>query len=123
MKLIEIKKLLKANVLYGHDLLDKEVTSAFGCDLLSDVLVFTVPKVLFLTGLTNIQVIYTAEMIDAAGVVFVRGKTPQKEVVELATAKEIPLLATNYMLYDSCGILYVNGIKGCGFCDAKNKGK
>ncbi|WP_028308074.1 DRTGG domain-containing protein [Desulfitibacter alkalitolerans] len=113
MDLKEVKKLLEAEVLWGSELLEKSVSCAFGCDLLSDVLAFTPPNVLLLTGLTNIQVINTAEMIEAAAVVFVRGKRPTGEVVDFARQKNIPLLATNYMLYDSCGILYLNGLKGC----------
>lgn len=112
MDLKEVKKLLDAEVLCGSELLAKPVSCAFGCDLLSDVLAFTPPNVLLLTGLTNIQVINTAEVIEAAGVVFVRGKRPAESVIDFARQKNIPLLATDYMLYESCGILYVNGLKG-----------
>lgn len=113
MNLREVKTLIDAQVLWGENVLDKEISHAFGCDLLSDVLAFTPPNVLLLTGLTNVQVVYTAEMIDAAGIVFVRGKRPPVEVIDFAMKKGIPLLATCRMLYDCCGILYQNGLKGC----------
>jgi hypothetical protein len=76
-------------------------------------LAFARPGTLLLTGLTNSQVIHTAEIIDAAGVVFVRGKHPPADVVHLSTEKGIPLLATRLLLYDSCGLLFSNGLRGC----------
>ncbi|MEW6621836.1 MAG: DRTGG domain-containing protein [Bacillota bacterium] len=113
MRLSKVKILLAAEVLCGEEYLDREVACAFGCDLLSDVLAFTPSNVLLLTGLVNNQVLRTAELIEAAGVVFVRGKRPAPEVVDLAKERGIPLLATDYMLYDSCGILYQHGLAGC----------
>ena len=40
MKIKEIAELLGAEVLCGEDMLDKEVKSACGCDMMSDVLAF-----------------------------------------------------------------------------------
>ena len=62
---------------------------------MSDVLAFTKERTLLLTGLTNIQVIRTAELSDLAGLVFVRGKLPGAEVINLAQTKGMPLLTTN----------------------------
>lgn len=77
MKLSAVQKLLKAKILTGEELLDQiEVKMICGSDLISDVLTFTKAKSLLLTGLTNPQIIRTAEMIDLCGIVFVRGKPP-----------------------------------------------
>lgn len=114
MTLREVKEILKAEVLAGEELLDqREPKSACGSDLLSDVLAFTKDNSLLLTGLTNPQVIRTAEMIDLIGVVFVRGKRPEPATVELAVIKKIPLLATRLPMYEACGRLYLHGLKGC----------
>ncbi|QZY56586.1 DRTGG domain-containing protein [Crassaminicella profunda] len=112
MKTIEIMQLLNAECLAGESLLDMEVDHAFGCDLMSDVLAFINEKTLLLTGLTNPQVIRTAEMTDINVVVFVRGKKPVKEVIDLANKNNMILLSTNHILYTACGILYANGLKG-----------
>ena len=103
--------MLKAEVIYGDDLLDREVTSGFGCDLISDSLCYARPGCLLLTGLTNIQIVRLAEMVEARGIVFVRGKRPGPEVIELARQKDLPLLATNMFLFESCGILYQAGLR------------
>lgn len=109
----EIKEILKAKVLVGEELLDREIYYACGSDLLSDVLAFAKEHALLLTGLTNAQVIRTAEMIDLLGIVFVRGKKPETATVELASLKKIPLLSTHLPMYESCGRLYLKGLRGC----------
>ncbi|MDU2065728.1 MAG: DRTGG domain-containing protein, partial [Sporomusaceae bacterium] len=104
-------EILAAEVLCGGEWLSREVDSVCGADLMSDVLAFTHENTLLLTGLTNIQVIRTAEMSDLIGIVFVRGKRPGGEVLKLAYLNQLPLLATELPLYEACGRLYQ---AGCG---------
>lgn len=111
MVLKEIVKLLAAEVICGHDKLDLEVKSACAGDLLSDLLAFSHNKTLLLTGLTNPQVIRTAEIIDLAAIIFVRGKRPNGETIQLAKEKQIPLLVTKLPLYECSGILYTAGLR------------
>ena len=81
-------------------------------DLMSDVLAISQTEALLLTGLTNPQVVRTAEMADVKAVVFVRGKYPPPETIALAEEKGIPLLSTSYTMYESCGRLYQAGLRG-----------
>ena len=76
MKLKEVKRILEAEVIVGEDLLSEEVVMACGSDLMSDVLAFAKHGAILLTGLTNPQVVRTAEMADLRGICFVRGKKP-----------------------------------------------
>ncbi|PAB61391.1 hypothetical protein [Anaeromicrobium sediminis] len=112
MKVQEILEILECQCHLGKDSLDREVHKAFGCDLMSDVLAFDTDKTLLLTGLINNQVIRTAEMMDISVIIFVRGKKPTKEVIELAKINNMILLSTKHILYTACGILYKNGLKG-----------
>ena len=112
MKIRDIVNLLAAKVLCGEELLDKEVSSAFGCDMMSDVLAFVKEQAVLITGLCNPQVVRTAEMMDMRCIVFVRGKMPPEEVVDLARESGIVILATNERMYASCGKLYANGLSG-----------
>ncbi|MGI6144548.1 MAG: hypothetical protein GX092_01370 [Clostridia bacterium] len=112
MKLAEIAKLLNANSFTSLNLNDIETESACGSDLLSDVLAFTKEKTLLLTGLVHPQVLRTVEMVDLVGVVFVRGKEPTQEMVDIAEEKRIPLMSTLYPMYEACGILYRAGLEG-----------
>ena len=107
-----MKELLDARVLCGEDSLGKEVTSAFGCDLMSDVLAYVNNQAVLLTGLVNPQVIRTALMMDMICIVFVRSKEPSPEMLELARDSGIVIMATDKTLYNSCGLLYSNGLCG-----------
>lgn len=111
MKLSEIKRILNAEVLVGHEWLDEiDAQKACGADLMSDVLAFTKGKTLLLTGLTNCQVIRTAELIDLIGLVFVRGKRPGEDVIRMARENHLPVLLTQLPLYETCGLLYSAGL-------------
>jgi predicted transcriptional regulator len=109
----EIKELLDAEVLVGHDQLEKEVKTAFGADLMSDVLAFAKAGSLLLTGLTNPQVIRTSDVLDIAAIIMVRGKRPSPETLRLAEELLIPVLTTKYILFETAGKLYAKGIVGC----------
>jgi len=112
MNLKDIKELLKAEVVCGEKFLDKEIKFAGGSDLMSDVLAFGKPGILLLTGLTNSQSVRTANIIDASGIVYVRGKKPDDEGRKLAEEMNIPILSTRYMMYTACGILFRAGLPG-----------
>ena len=121
MTLKEIKDLLQAEVIVGEDKLDLEITFAGGSDLMSDVLAFGKPGILLLTGLSNSQSVRTANIIDAKAIVYVRGKKPDAEGIELAREKGIPLLSTRYMMYATCGLLFSHGIPGVSDLSHLNK--
>ena len=110
MKIKDIQHFLDAKLLCHGDNLDKEVTSAFGCDLMSDVLAYVKDQSVLLTGLVNPQVIRTAVMLDMVCVVFVRSKTPTEEILALAEESGIVVMSTTKTLYESSGILYSNGL-------------
>ena len=111
MKLAEVKNLLKADVVVGEENLEREVHSACGSDLMSDVLAFVKDQALLLTGLVNGQVIRTAEMMDIHAVVFVRGKKPTEEVTALARDFDMVVMTTDLPLYPACGKLYMSGLR------------
>jgi predicted transcriptional regulator len=113
MNLEDITKILDVEVIVGSDLLHKEVLMVCGSDLMSDVLSFAKSRSLLLTGLTNPQVVRTAEMADLQAICFVRGKKPEKETIDLAESKDIPLLVTPLPMFESCGRLYQAGLPGC----------
>lgn len=114
MKIKDIVSVLDAEILCGEDHLENEVHSACGADMMSDVLAFVKEQAVLLTGLINPQVIRTAEMMDMRCIVFVRGKTPPEEVVELAKETGIVLLASKERMYPACGKLYATGLSGGG---------
>ena len=114
MTIATIKELLNAEVVCGEEFLDREVHSACGSDMMSDVLAYVKDQAVLLTGLVNPQVLRTAEMMDMVCIVFVRAKTPTEEMVRLARENGTVLLKTQKRMYEACGKLYAAGLGGNG---------
>ena len=112
MKISTIKELLGAEVLCCEENIDRNVYSACGCDLMSDVLAYVKDQAVLLTGLVNPQVIRTAVMMDMNCIVFVRSKAPTQDMLELARESGIVVMECDKRLYEACGILYSNGLVG-----------
>ena len=114
MTINTVKDLLEAEILCGSEILEEEVHSACGSDMMSDVLAYVKDQAVMLTGLVNAQVIRTAEMMDMKCIVFVRSKRPSADMIDLAEEHGIAVMTTAKRMYDACGILYSNGLKGNG---------
>lgn len=111
LELGQIQKLVKADVVWGRHLLDVDIREACAADLMSDVLAFSLGSgSILLTGLTNPQVMRTAEMVDVSAIMFVRGKVPPEPTVSIAQQLNIPLLVTDFTLFDACGLLHSAGL-------------
>ena len=72
MNLNDVRKLLDAKICVGEEYLGRQVETCCGSDLMSDVLAFTKCKTLLCTGLANMQVIRTADMISIKTVMLSR---------------------------------------------------
>ena len=112
MKLEVISRILNCEVITGADKLEEEIGVGCGADLMSDVLAFIKPNALLLTGLTNVQTVRTAEIAEVKAIVYVRGKQPDKEAIDLAKEKGLVLLGTSLPMYESCGRLHQHGLPG-----------
>ncbi len=113
MKLKEIAKIVEGQIVYNPTF-DLEIEEAFASDLMSDVLALANPDMLLITGLINMQAIRTAEMADMPAILFVRGKLPTEEMLELAREASIAILISPYTMYETCGLLYKAGLQGKG---------
>lgn len=111
MKISEIQTLLNAQVHCGEDKLDMEVSSAFGSDMMSDVLAFVEDQAVLLTGLLNLQTVRTAIMMDMKCIIFVRGKMPDQNTIALGKQNGMILMTTQERMYPACGKLYMNGLR------------
>lgn len=114
MTVARIVELLDAKVLTGEEQLGLEVSSACGADMMSDVMAFVKEKVVLLTGLMNPQSIRTADLLDISVVIFVRGKKPTEEMLELARESRMTVLCTRYSMFLACGRLYEAGLRNGG---------
>ncbi|MGX8797414.1 DRTGG domain-containing protein [Fusibacter sp. JL298sf-3] len=112
MKVEQIVAVTEAKLLTSTEGLSWEVHSAFSSDLMSDVLAYVEEDTLLITGLVNQQVVRTAEMLDIKAILFVRGKAPTADVVELAETKHMILMSTKLPLFTTSGRLYSAGLEG-----------
>jgi predicted transcriptional regulator len=88
----------------------REIAGCFAADLMSEVLAFCGHGPLLITGLTNLQSVQTAEVVDAQAVLYVNGKRPEVPVLALARARRLPLLSTTLTMYEACGRLHRGGL-------------
>jgi len=114
MTVAEAVKILEGQFFEGEEKADLDISSACGADLMSDVMAFVKDRVLLLTGLVNPQVIRTAELLDIHCIIFVRGKAPSRDMIEMAEQSNIILGGTKLSMYIACGKLYEAGLKSGG---------
>ena len=114
MTVKEAVTLLEGQFFTGEEESGAEVASACGADLMSDVMAFVKEKVLLLTGLVNPQVIRTAALLDIHAIIFVRGKSPSRDMIDMADEAEIILAGTKLPMFLSCGKLYEAGLRTGG---------
>ncbi len=111
MNLNEIIEHARGKVLNPTVSTDHEILGACGADLMSDVLAVVKPEAVLLTGLCNPQVIRTAHMADVRAIIFLRGKQPTPDMIEMATQENIPLISCEKGMFDLCGKLYRAGLR------------
>jgi len=114
MTVTEAVSLLEGEIFCGKENGDREILSACGADLMSDVMAFVKERVLLLTGLVNPQVIRTAELLDIHAIIFVRGKNPSADMIDMAIESDIILGGTKLPMFVSCGKLYEAGLRQGG---------
>ncbi len=112
MTVEDLRKVLGARVVVGEEHLDREVRSACGADMMSDVLAFSKDHSVLLTGLCNPQVIRTAELLDIVCIIFVRGKKPDEKTLQLARDADLIIMETGHRMFSACGMLYEAGLRG-----------
>jgi predicted transcriptional regulator len=110
MNLKEIIDLVEGTPLNPHVELNVKIRGGIGADLMSDVLAASQPKAVLLTGLTNPQVVRTAQIAEFRAIIFVRGKQPQLETIAIATQENMPLISSPFGMFELCGRLRQAGL-------------
>jgi predicted transcriptional regulator len=113
VKLSEIISTVEGTLITENADLDMDICCACGADLMSDVLAHARSEAVLLTGLTNPQVVRTAEMAEIVAIIFILGKRAPPETIALAENKGIPLITTEYTMFEGCGRLFQAGMNGC----------
>ena len=85
---------------------DRPVRKIVASDLMSDVLVVDEDDMLLLTSLVSDQVLRTAQVVGAVGVVVVNGKALPPSMVAVAHGLGVSLLSTRLSKYEACVALH-----------------
>lgn len=101
MRLAEVLQRLEAEEIVPAMDYEVEVRNIAASDLLSDILATDKTDFVILTGLTTVQIVRTAEISGAIGVILVRNKVAPTDTVNFARAKGIPLARTRFPM-ESC---------------------
>jgi len=78
-----------------NEIHDKEIEGVFISDMVSDIVAGAQPGNVLLTIQTHKNLIATANLVDVSAIIFVRGKEPADDVVELANRAKITLFKTD----------------------------
>ena len=93
MKVSELAAKAGLNALSEYD--DRTVDGVYISDMVSDIITGAKANSVLVTLQTHKSVIAAANLVDIAAVVFVRGKTPSEDVVQLAKNVGIALFITD----------------------------
>ncbi len=111
MNLREVIKLAEGILLTEELDTNLHIKGGYGADLMSDVLAASRPDAVLLTGLTNPQVVRTAQIAEFRAIIFVRGKQPQPETLRIASQENIPLITSPFGMFELCGRLHNAGLQ------------
>ena len=106
MKLIKIVESLGLQVVAAEEALDKDLSSGYTSDLLSDVIANSEEGSLWITLQTHQNTIAVAKLKDLAGIIFVNNRTPNEDTIKKANEEHVPLLLTEESAYSISGKLY-----------------
>ncbi len=105
LKIADLISVIEGELVCGEEKVDTVVEDYAATDLLSDLLALEKEKYALLTGLTNAQILRTAEITNACCVVIVRGKQPQPQAISIAKHSGIPLILSPLTMFDACARL------------------
>ncbi|MBS5112846.1 MAG: hypothetical protein KHZ15_09230 [Coprobacillus cateniformis] len=115
MKIQEILDIVDGRELYidSPHVYEIDFQDAFGTDLMSDALCHlrdADETELLITGLANMQIFHTANTLDLAAILIVRGKTIDEHMIQGAKVSNVSVFVTDYTMYETCGRLYEKGL-------------
>jgi hypothetical protein len=112
MNLSDLVKEFGLEVKTGANHLDREVSSGYVSDLLSDVLAHADEGTLWVTLHIHQNIVAVASHKDLAGIILVQGRQPEKDTIAKAGEEGIPILVSSLSAFELVGRLYKAGIRG-----------
>jgi vancomycin permeability regulator SanA len=106
MKYKKIKSLLNGVSFTECRTFDKaDITNFVANDMMSDVLTIDDENFVLITSLTSEQVVRTADIVGARGILLVSNKQPGERMLSMAREFDISILGTSMRMFKTCYIL------------------
>lgn len=103
MLLEQIAKSLNCEIIHKSKLFSTmEIINVTAGDMMSEVLVSDEENRILITALTTDQVIRTADIVEAVGIILINRKQPQNSMRNLAAESDITLLSTSLSMFEAC---------------------
>jgi len=102
MTILEVVAYLKAELLVKGEGCQKAIRHVMASDLMSDVLMVDEEDMLLLTSLASDQVLRTAQIVGAVGVLVVNGKPLPSSMVNVANDLRMTLGTCGLSKYETC---------------------
>lgn len=102
MKVRDVMSILDASAATGEVGLDKELEGVYACDLLSWVMSHADKGNLWITVLTNLNIVAVAVLAEVACIVLPEGISPEPATVQRAVQEGVPILCTGLSTYEIC---------------------
>lgn len=112
MTFVQVVEAIGGTVLSSGDGRDLPVRHVMASDLMSDVLLVDEEQMLLLTSLASDQVLRTAQIVGAVGVVVVNGKSLPSSMVGVARDLRMALATVRLPKYEACLAVH-RAMTGC----------
>lgn len=86
----------------GNDFDTAVIENVSAGDMMSEVLVGDEDNRILVTALTTDQVVRTADIVEARGVILINGKRPQTSMKTLAEESGLTLISTKNNMFTTC---------------------
>jgi hypothetical protein len=111
IKLDDIVNKLNLKVLTTASDLDRKVSSAYCCDLLSWVMANGKKDGLWITVQTHTNIIAVASLLELAAIIIPSDISVDPKTIEKAVEEEVVLLSSECGAFELSGLLYKMGIR------------
>ncbi|MBW6514245.1 MAG: hypothetical protein K0B87_05760 [Candidatus Syntrophosphaera sp.] len=107
LKLSEYQAAIKGlNHTPDHDPAAIQISGAYVCDMLSDVMGNAKPGQAWITIMKHLNTVAVASLAGLPAIIFAKGNQPDGAVVEKASAEGICLISSDLDTFSLAGILY-----------------
>jgi len=108
---MKLSELVEAGGLHGlNQWQDVEITGVYISDMVSDIMSGAKPGNVLLTLQTHKSVVAAANLVDVPAIVFMRGRRPDADLVEVATKAGIGVFCTDVDSWALASKLFAVGV-------------